>query len=157
MENFNRENMEAKTLNAIRQGDAMPLPDFLEESEEARQAFAEALSESEKLKESFSLLDPEEKLEFLTIFNESIDSLEAGQPNPLKSMLDGAWIGTLVSAALAGGYTAANSDEKYLAISSAAGALFATMKLIETLYGSIKSSTARNTIRKQISEIVTST
>jgi|GEM_PF-5519971 len=64
---------ELEALEAIKRGDAMPLPEFLNESPEAREAFAGAIQESQYLNSSLNELDPEAKKLFLSTFSDAID------------------------------------------------------------------------------------
>lgn len=152
MENF-ESSLEYDTIKAIRSGDAMPLPQFLEESQEARQAFSEALLESENLRTSLQLLTPEERIALIRVINDVLDSTESGQ-SFVSSTIEGLVFGVLSTATLGGVYTTVSADNRLSLIQGLCGTVVALSLLVSKVYSSVKQTSERKVIKNEIIKIL---
>lgn len=137
--------IEKDTLEAIVDGRAMPLPDFLNESSEAREAFTEALGKSEELRKGLEQLSPEERLLFIQKFTEA---LENDNPSQLESWLQGGYLGL----APTGGVIAVSAGSPLFGMVTLGTSL---VMLLSGLYLHSSRKSEKNELKKLIIESVT--
>lgn len=68
--------IEDETLEAIAEGRALPLPEFLSENPEAKIALLRAFEEANNIKAGLSELEPEQRERFVEILSEALENKE---------------------------------------------------------------------------------
>ena len=145
-----RKEIEQDTLAAIAEGQAMPLPDFLNESSEARKAFLGALDKSQELRASLSELTPDEKSKLLTAFSEVLNKPEATTLESVATILVSS-LGAVGATLSVVGYASGNTGLLITGCST----LLATINLIMSGSAMDKLSTEqRESLKKHILQVV---